>query len=183
MWRLDFPEDSSGKPSANAGVKNSQMIKIINMNNLVKEKLDYTNHSTVKISKNNYKTHYSDHHSVFHEKKNTNESIIHCFKMYKISLKVKYFIEKTMQTWRGKLTAGGRSLAETKILRGIFQGDALSPMLFIRATMPLNHILRKCTAGYKLGRSQEKIKHLMYMDDIKRFAKKLKITGNSHTQS
>ncbi len=37
--------------------------------------------------------------------------------------------------------------------------------------MPLNHILRKCTAGYKLSRSQEKINHLMYMDDIKLFAK------------
>ena len=36
--------------------------------------------------------------------------------------------------------------------------------------MPLNHILRKCKAGYKLIKSQEKIKHLM--DDIKLFAKK-----------
>ena len=52
-----------------------------------------------------------------------------------------------------------------------FQGDALSPLLFINALMPLNHILRKCTAGYKLSRSQEKINHLMYIDDIKLFAK------------
>ena len=37
--------------------------------------------------------------------------------------------------------------------------------------MPLNHILRKCAAGYKLGRSQEKINHLIYRDDIKLFAK------------
>ena len=40
--------------------------------------------------------------------------------------------------------------------------------------MPLNHILRKCTAGYKLSRSQEKFNHLMYMDDIKLFAKNKK---------
>ena len=40
--------------------------------------------------------------------------------------------------------------------RFFFQGDALSPLLFIIAVMPLNHILRKCTAGYKLSRSQEK---------------------------
>ena len=40
--------------------------------------------------------------------------------------------------------------------------------------MPLNHILRKCTAGYKPSRSQEKINHLMYMDDIKIYAKKEK---------
>ena len=37
--------------------------------------------------------------------------------------------------------------------------------------MPLNHKVRKCTAVYKLSRSQEKINHLMYMDDIKLFAK------------
>ena len=37
--------------------------------------------------------------------------------------------------------------------------------------MPLNHILRKCTAGYKLTKSQEKINPQMYMDDIKLFVK------------
>ena len=76
-----------------------------------------------------------------------------------------------MKTWRVELTARGRSIAETKIQRGIFQGDPLSPLLFIIAMMPLNHVLRKCTAGYKLSRSQEKINNLMYMDDIKLFAK------------
>ena len=76
-----------------------------------------------------------------------------------------------MQAWRVELTARGRSLAETKIQRGIFQGDALSPLLFIIAMMLLNHILRKCIAGYKLSGSQEKINHLMYMIDIKQFAK------------
>ena len=77
--------------------------------------------------------------------------IIHCLKMYKILHEVINFIEKIMQTWRGELAARGRSLAETKIQRGIFQGEALSPLLFIIAMMPLNHILRKCTAGYKLS--------------------------------
>ena len=37
--------------------------------------------------------------------------------------------------------------------------------------MLLNHILRKYAAGYKLSRSQEKINYLMYMDNIKLFAK------------
>ena len=94
--------------------------------------------------------------------------------MYKISHEVINFIEKTMKTWRGELTAEGRSLAEAKIQIGVFQGDALSPLLFIIAMMPFDHILRKCTTGYKVSRSQEKINHLMYMDDIKLFAKKEK---------
>ena len=40
--------------------------------------------------------------------------------------------------------------------------------------MSLYHRLRKCTAGYKLSRLQEKIDQLMYMDDSKLFAKNLK---------
>ena len=80
--------------------------------------------------------------------------IINKLKIYKISDEVINFIEKNSKTWRVELTAGGRRLTEAKIQRGIFQGDALSPLLFIIAMMPLNHILRKCTAGYKLNSSQ-----------------------------
>ena len=100
--------------------------------------------------------------------------IINSLKMYKISDEVINFIDKTMKTWRVELTAGGRRLAEAKIQRGIFQGDALSPLLFIIAMVPPNHVLRKCSAGYKLSRLQQKVNHLMYMDDIKLFAKNKK---------
>ena len=109
--------------------------------------------------------------------------IINCLKMYTISQKIINFIEKTMKNWRVELTAGGKSLAETKIQRLILQGDVLIPLVFIIALMPLNHILRKCTAGYKLSRSQEKVNHLMYMDDIKLFAKNEKRTGNLDTHN
>ena len=61
--------------------------------------------------------------------------------MYKISHEVIKFIEQTMKT-------GGRSIVETKIQRGIFQGDAQSPLLFMITMIPLNHTLRKCAAGY-----------------------------------
>ena len=91
--------------------------------------------------------------------------------MYKISDEVINFIKKPMKIWRVELIAGGRSLAEVKVQRGIFQGDALSLLLFIIAMMPLNHILRKCPTGYKISESQEKINHLLYMDNIKLFAK------------
>ena len=80
-------------------------------------------------------------------------------------------MEKTMKIWRVELTVGGRSLAKAKTQRGICKGDALSPVLFIIAMISLNHKLRKCTARYKLSRLQEKINHLMYMDDIQLFGK------------
>ena len=66
--------------------------------------------------------------------------IVNSLKMYKILDEVINFIDKTMKTWRVELTAGER-FAEAKIQRGIFQGDALLPLLFIIAMMLLNHIL------------------------------------------
>ena len=98
-------------------------------------------------------------------------------------IKVINFIEKIMKTWKVELPAGGKSLAEAKFQRGIFQGDALSPLLFVIAMIPLNHILRKFTDRYKLSKSLEKINHLMYMDDIKLFVKNEKRIGSSNTCS
>ena len=72
--------------------------------------------------------------------------------LYKTSNEVIKFIEKITKTWRVKLTARGKSLAEVKIQRWIFQGDMLSPLVFVIAMMPLNHILRKSTDGYKLSK-------------------------------
>ena len=39
------------------------------------------------------------------------------------------------------------------------------------AMMPLNCIIRKCIGGYKFIESQEKINHLIYINDMKLFAK------------
>ena len=69
--------------------------------------------------------------------------IIDCFKTYKISDKVINFTMETMKNWKVELTAGGNTLAEVKIQRCIFQGTALSSLLFVIVTMLLNHILRK----------------------------------------
>ena len=41
--------------------------------------------------------------------------ILHSLKMYNIPDQVVQFIEKTMETWRVELTAGGKSLADAKI--------------------------------------------------------------------
>ena len=55
-----------------------------------------------------------------------------------------------------ELTAGGKSLVEVKIQKGIFQEDVIAMML-------LSHLL--------LQKALEKINHQMYMDDIKLFTK------------
>ena len=81
--------------------------------------------------------------------------ILHCLKMYKISDKVIKFIEKTKEAQSVELAVEGKSVKEVKTQRGIFQGNASLPLLFVIAMVPLNHILRKCTTGYKLSKSQD----------------------------
>ena len=74
-----------------------------------------------------------------------------------------------------------KKLIWSEIQRGIFQEDELSSLLFVLAMMLLNHILRKCTGGYKLSKILGKDKspnvhgwhHTVYQ--------KHKRTGNSKT--
>ena len=49
--------------------------------------------------------------------------------MYKNFGEILKFIENTMENWEVELTVGGKDLTEVKIEKGIFQGDALSPLL------------------------------------------------------
>ena len=49
-----------------------------------------------------------------------------------------------MKNWKAGLITGGKSLAEVKIQRGLFWGNAL---LFVIAIMLLNHILKKRIGG------------------------------------
>ena len=53
----------------------------------------------------------------------------------------------------------------------MFQGDSLTPLLFVIEMMLLNFILRKYIGWYKFTKIQEKVNHLMYMDDVKNFTK------------
>ena len=70
--------------------------------------------------------------------------------MYKISGEVIKFIENTIENWRVELQQDEKCLAEVKIHKGIYQGDAPSPLLFVIVMMPLNLIVRKFSGGYKL---------------------------------
>ena len=49
-----------------------------------------------------------------------------------------------MAKWKVELTAGGQTLTKVKIKRCIFLEDSLLPLLFIKAMIPLNYVLKKC---------------------------------------
>ena len=58
-------------------------------------------------------------------------------------------IRNSIGMWETELTCNGESLCEVKIKRGIFQGDSLSPLLFVMAMIPLTFLLRRETFGFK----------------------------------
>ena len=89
---------------------------------------------------------------------------------YKKAYDIKELITQSMSTWRTKLESNGELLGEVSIKQGIFQGDSLSPLLFVMAMMPLTQVLRNSRPGYEF-KNKLKINHLLQMDDLKLFAK------------
>ena len=92
-----------------------------------------------------------------------------CMEMFGIAENLGTFLQKSMQQWRLSLTANGEDLGEVNVKRGIFQGDSLSPLLFLLSMVPLSLILKKVNACYKWGKKEYKLNHL-FMDDLKLYA-------------
>ena len=64
-----------------------------------------------------------------------------------------------------------RSLANWNTRKEIFQGDSLSPLLFVICMIRLTHVLRKAKARYTLE-GGEKINQLLFMNDLRLYGKK-----------
>ena len=62
-------------------------------------------------------------------------------------------------------------LGEVDIKQVIFQGDSLSPLVFVLALIPLSLILRQAKAAYDFSGSKEKIDYLLFMDDLKLYSR------------
>ena len=97
--------------------------------------------------------------------------ISECLEMFGIANNVQDFLNNSMKSWKLELNASGKTLGEVDIRRGIFQGDSLSPLLFVLCMVPLTWFLRRAKAGYEWDSKGFKLNHLLFMDDLKLFAK------------
>ena len=93
--------------------------------------------------------------------------ILETLGLIKVAKNIEGLLRGSMASWKTVLTANGEDLGEVSIRRGIFQGDSLSPLLFVVAMIPLTSLLRREKMGYKFGKEGRKINHLLFMDDLK----------------
>ena len=96
--------------------------------------------------------------------------IIECLDLFRVA-EINSLLVNSMGKWKVMLYSGNCKLGEIEIKRGIFQGDSLSPLVFVLALSPLNLILRKAKAAYEFSESKEKINHLLFMDDLKLYSR------------
>ena len=76
-----------------------------------------------------------------------------------------------MKQWNTVLTAGDQRLVNVKIKHGILQGDSVSPLLFALVMIPLILVLGQTKVSYEVKKGGKKINHLLFIDDLKLFAK------------
>ena len=94
-----------------------------------------------------------------------------CLDLFGVAENIRTLLVNSMEKWRVMLCEGNSELGEVDIKRGIFQGDSLSPLVFLLAMIPLSLILRKAKAAYEFSGSKEKINHLLFMDDLKSYSR------------
>lgn len=98
--------------------------------------------------------------------------ILDILKIYGVSTIIIAFLAHSMLLWKVDMSLyhklGEIKIEGVQIKRGIFQGDSLSPLLFIIALNPLSLLLNRRTNGYSL--KGVCISHVLYMDDLKSFA-------------
>ena len=75
--------------------------------------------------------------------------IIECLDLFGVTENIKSFLVSSMEKWKVMLCSGNSELGEVEIKLGIFQGDSLSPLVFVLALIPLTLILRKAKAAYQ----------------------------------
>ena len=151
-----LPEEQAGCKRGSRGTKNRLLIDKTVLKDCKKR------HTNLSMTWIDYKKAYDlVPHSWVNER----------MEMFGIAENLRTFLQKSMQQWRLSLTANGEDMGEVNVKRGIFQGDSLSPLLFGLSMVPLSLIFKKVNTCYKWGKKEYKLNHLLFMDDLKLYAK------------
>ena len=92
-------------------------------------------------------------------------------KVFGVVVKMKSFFNALMNHWNTELTAENQRLGNVKMKRGIFEGDCKFALLIVFVMIPLTLASRQTKASYEVKKEGRKINHLLFMDDLKLFAK------------
>ena len=74
-----------------------------------------------------------------------------------MSDKVIEFLTDLMENWKVVLLPSGKTLTEVKGQRRLFQGDALTSLIFVTAIMLLSYIIWMFTGSINLNKYIKKI--------------------------
>ena len=80
-------------------------------------------------------------------------------------------VKKVMRHWVTEIeirTEGTTVREPVRFRRGLFQGDSLSPLLFVLAVAPLSSFLG-LSGGFSSPHHESPVTHLLFMDDLKVF--------------
>ena len=103
--------------------------------------------------------------------------ILKSMEMCKINPQIVRLFERSFQQCIVNVVQSGSTLGKIHIKRGLFQGDAVSPIHFIIGLIPLSLLLTAEGRGYTIAEPDTQtededinINHRLYMDDLKLYA-------------
>ena len=80
--------------------------------------------------------------------------IIECLDLLEVAENIQSLLVNSMEKCKVMLCSRNSELGEVETKRGIFQGDSLSPLVFVLALIPLSLVLRKAKATYEFSESK-----------------------------
>ncbi|KAI5150893.1 hypothetical protein ENBRE01_1768 [Enteropsectra breve] len=113
------------------------------------------------------------------------ECLIAILKAFDTPVTIIKFVETILKLQRAELLRDNNVIAKIKLERGIIQGDSLSPLLFVTCIEPLSRILNGNMEKVFIEDSKGKYyksNHLIFIDDIKVFARNEKALEQICTQ-